>query len=70
MERYYSIAPAPALDEKEIKIVKRGIASIVTYADKRLPRDDYSVKQRFIWPKFGDNGSKFISRKIVGRAAV
>lgn len=61
MEKYSLI------DNKEIKIVRRGISALVTYNNKKSPFDKYIPKQRCIWPNNIDSDSRIISRRVFGK---
>ena len=67
MQRYYSEAPEAAAPESQVKVVRRGIASIVTYVDKRGSKDAYAERQRFVWPNSLHSDSKYISKRVMGR---
>ena len=55
--------------DKQVKIIGRGIASVVTYASSSKPRNEgrWLSESRYVWPKNDYNPSRYITRKVVAR---
>lgn len=51
-----------------VRILGRGIGSIVTYTSHKTSATGFSNKPRCVWPSSMFEDSKFISRKLIGKS--
>ena len=55
--------------ERQVKVAKRGIASLVTYAGTREAGRLNKDKNKYVWPSALDMDSRFLSKRIYGNKA-
>ena len=54
-------------DERSVKVLRRGIAQLVTYTDKQPQATMYGAKTRYIWPDNFKNDSRYITKRVYGQ---